>query len=196
MTEDAKTPNTKRQELLQRMRDRRGEARRTETEEPQPTSGGLESDTFMDTFQRLRNLKASLSKGGDIASQISQLDANDPLLGTLMQMREARRKKKQGGGEEAINEIKDPAIQAFMGRRKKKKDAQKTTNEKALAPDSFKSMQQTFSASTEADLSTTSLEELEQRKKEVQYRCDWLSGLLQEMQKELTFIQTHIDSRK
>lgn len=189
MTEEL-TAQQKRQDILQKMRERRGETRQTGEEQPQT---GLEADSFMDTFQRLRNMKAAISKGGgDIASQISQLDANDPLMGTLMKLRDARKNKKAGGDG---GDDKDPIVQAFLNRRRKKNDGQQEAGKKALSPSAVQHMQQNFSATSEADLSASSLDELRQRRQEVQYRQDWLTGLLAQTQQELDALDVQISAR-
>ncbi len=175
----------KRKEILERMKNRRGDARRTGEEIPQ---SGLEADTYMDTFQRLRNMKATAAQGGpDLATQVKQLDANDPLLATLMKMRETRKK----GGEDAE---KDPMLQAIMGRRRKKTEGKKEATINALSPDSMKGMQQNFSATSTADLTSSSVEELQLRKQNAQYRHDWLSGLLEETKREIKAIESHLSS--
>jgi hypothetical protein len=73
---------------------------------------------------------------------------------------------------------------------------QQTRNnqEKALPIDFLKNVQQWIN-SPEIEPNSTSLQELEQRKQELQYRSAWLLGLLEVTQKELNAIQEHIKIR-
>ena len=74
--------------------------------------------------------------------------------------------------------------------------SQKSVNkQKALPIEFLKSVQQLIN-SPEVDPNSTSLQELEQRQQELQYRATWLFVLLEAIQDELRVIQNHMKNKK
>lgn len=228
MTQNQAISDEKRQEILQRLRNRRGEARRFDINQKKTEDHG---DPFMRTLLKLRDFQVDIARGADIAQQISDLGEDEALVKSLVELKQTRKAKKAAAlpeepepkqsetselGEDAkILEMYLHLTQAKRDAKKKKKAAHKqqtqpeTTNstsqpmlgishnrlpENVSSADFVKTIQQLL-GNAESNLSVLPLEQLEQRRKELQYRYNWMRSILEEMHLELDKLQDNIIDR-
>ena len=226
MTQDRNTLEEKRQEVLQRLRNRRGEARRGNVGQNKSDD---QDDPVMRPFLRLRELQVDVARGVDVSQQTSELKEEDKQVETFLELRKAKRAKRLAA-QQPKTEINqnDPQLSALVGeddkvketflsireaRRasrggKRKSKTQPQENEGTSAgrgrrrldselpssTDFVRNVQQLL-GSTETALSSMPLEELEQRRKDLKYRYDWMRSLVEEMREELDKLQDNIIAR-
>ncbi len=222
MTQDHTTSDEKRQEVLQRLRNRRGEARRANVAQNKADD---QDDPFMRTFMRLRELQVDVVRGVDVSQQGSELGGDEKRAETFLELRQAKRAKRRAAQESETLLERDTTLAAELGEDDKMIDAfqriQKARRDRrrrprtrtrqdeqaglgrqrrTLEPESVSStdfvgnMQQLL-GSAEIALSSMPLEELEQRRKDLKYRYSWMQSLLEEMREELDRLQEHIINR-
>ncbi|MBD2007161.1 MULTISPECIES: hypothetical protein [Cyanophyceae] len=228
MTQNQAISDEKRQEILQRLRNRRGEARRFDINQKKTEDHG---DPFMRTLLKLRDFQVDIARGADIAQQISDLGEDEALVKSLVELKQTRKAKKAAalpaepeqkqsetselGEDTKILEMYLHLTKAKRDAKKKKKAANKqqtqpeTTNstlqpilgishnrlpENVSSADFVKTIQQLL-GNAESNLSVLPLEQLEQRRKELQYRYNWMRSILEEMHLELDKLQDNIIDR-
>ncbi|MBD1833395.1 hypothetical protein H6F61_12065 [Cyanobacteria bacterium FACHB-472] len=116
MTQNQTISEEKRQEILQRLRNRRGEVRRTDvnlriTDEP--------SDPSMSRFLRLRDLQADVARGVDVSQQELELGQDEELIRELLRSRKTRRSRKTGANHLPTDTEQQNSQAAELGQEEK-----------------------------------------------------------------------------
>jgi hypothetical protein len=232
MNQNRNTSDEKRQEVLQRLRTRRGEARRTDLGQ---TEMNLEPDaSVMQPLQSSQELQADVVEGADVslqkselaqddkqieeienlrllrqarrarradkkqakiqleqnASQTSKLGQEEKLIENFLRLRQARRAKRAGRQQpQPEPEQNDLLLQTFLKGRRRNIESEN------ISSDDFVGTMRQLLGSAETDLNLLPLEEIEQRRKDIKYRYDWMRAILEEMREELDKLQEHMIGR-
>lgn len=142
--------------------------------------------------QVLQRLRARRGEARLVVDQSRQdLRQQDPFLQSVLRIREAHRQVRRTGIAQLREEVRqsEPLPPAPLQERRRRPDPMKAM------PIVWRFSRQLLRESG-ADLNSTPIAELEESRKNLQYRSQLLEALLEEMQKELRTLEAHLRARR